>query len=150
MLAGGVIVALYMGIQECMQTRAATQLSAHRSRRAPGLAIMRRLALGLALPSFAEGHPSSGGAPQQGGGAFLQQHSCRTFLFAYDGSIYKYDHSAILDLIVNGSADAAPRDLDLLGAADVATHVQSDPLKQHSSVRPYVEDACSYLAAGAA
>ena len=111
MLAGGVIAALYMGIQECMQTRAATQLSAHRSRRAPGPAIMRRLALGLAFPSLAEGHPSSGGAPQHGGEAFLQHLDCRTFLYFFDDSIYKYDHRAILDLIVNGSADAAPRDL---------------------------------------
>ena len=97
-----------MSIQGCMSTRAAAQLSAHRSRRPPGLAIMRRLACGLALPSLAGAHPSSGGAPQHGGEAFLRHAERRTFFYLYDDSIYKYDHSAILDPIVNGTAAASP------------------------------------------
>ena len=136
---------MYMSIQECMQTLAAPQLSAHRSRRVPGPAIMRRLALGFVLPSLAAGHLSSGGAPQHRGGAFLQPQRSRTSLFNGDDSIYNYDLSAILAPIVNGSAAAGPPGADLQGDL---VHGQSVQRGLTNTVRPFVEDVYNHHAAG--
>ena len=107
---------MYMSMQGYLRMRADMQLLAHRSRRPPGLAIMRRLACGLALPSLAGAHPSSGGAPQHGGEVFLRHAERGTLFYLYDDSIYKYDHCAILDPIVNSTVAAGPCGNGPLGA----------------------------------